>query len=167
MAFRVKLTNLYDETKSPSRTAQGYSFLGRFNGEYRWVGPNGKTQCDPYYTDTWSDMLHVYGDAIVPSSIYDVQAIEEGCTESHENCYSEALRVETGMWGDVDDDGDSDFTDVGRTVEAFKSIFIDTTLQQADLDPQIPNQNVNFADIGKAVDAFKDIAYVHDIARCP
>lgn len=165
------MTNVYDESrdsKSPSRTAQGYSFLGRFNGEYRWVGPNGKTQCDPYYFDWGSEgLLHVYGDAIVPSSKYDVQAIEEGCTETHENCYSEALRVETGAWGDVDDDGDADFTDIGLVVDAFKSIYIDSTLQQSDLDPEVPNKNINFADIGKAVDAFKQIAYIHDITRCP
>ena len=89
-------------------------------------------QCEPYYHD-WSDidLLHVTGLEIVPSSIYDVDAIDEGCDAAMVENVSAAIEVTTARWGDV--------------VDPFQ-------------DPGAASQNQpNVIDVGNMVDRLKDI----------
>ena len=47
-------------------------------------------------------VFHVYGAVIVPSSVYDVELVDESCSESLDNpdCYSEVLTIQTGNSAD-------------------------------------------------------------------
>lgn len=122
-AIRVRMVTMYVSPYLPR--PKDLPDLSAFEGEVRWVGPprslpesegddpnrfaGAELQCTPYFT-SWAqtmttlsqDVLHVYGTAIVPSSVYEVQAVDESCVDlADEGCYSEALSIGTGIWGDV------------------------------------------------------------------
>jgi len=88
-----------------------------FNGQYQWVGPPelfqdgaapepvfyaSALQCTPHYR-VWDDidLLHVYGTAIVPDSMYETQVIAKGCNTNTSLNYSTSLEIKTGKWGDI------------------------------------------------------------------
>ncbi|MCH7885991.1 MAG: hypothetical protein IIC01_12195, partial [Planctomycetes bacterium] len=83
---------------------------------------------------------------------------------------SPALVVRTALWGDIwPPFGDVSFTDIGKMVEAFKSIpFVDgpppdgapRKMRAMLRENSAPfDKAINFTDIGKIVNAFKTIAY--------
>lgn len=116
MALRVTLTSLM----SP-QYGTGPDFSA-FEGENRWVGPpvfstendNDPTpfiaaplQCTPYYHD-WStlELFHVYGDAVVPGSLYDVVVLDQDCAGTESTCseISSELQIATRCrWADTCD----------------------------------------------------------------
>ncbi|MBI2597926.1 MAG: hypothetical protein HYW50_01890 [Candidatus Diapherotrites archaeon] len=180
-ALRVRMADLYDQTESPQRTSPGLMDLSAFEGEYRWVGPpavysennvdpsqtfkGARLQCEPYFMNWGSvGLLHVFGEEIVPSSAYEVQAIEQACNPGVAECYSENLTVETAKWGDVVVPfGIVNFADISGVVDKFKGISTAPIMARADLYGGMPDNRVNFSDISKVVDAFKGIAYPFNI----
>jgi len=185
-ALRIKLTSLHHPV--PPYTGGNISNFSLYEGQYRWVGPpavyresqsDNRTfkaatlQCGPYYTD-WGNisLLNIYGAEIVPSSIYDVQAIETGCNTNSPACYSPSLNIGTSRWGDVvnpfnppSPSTQPDFADISAITNKFKSLTGAPLKVQAKLQPKIINLtiNVNFADISADVNAFKGFPYPYKI----
>ena len=111
-AIRVKLVSLYH----PAPTMIVRPDISAFEGEVRWVGPpvaypegvelsgytfNGaELQCDPFFTN-WSSLglLHVFGSAIVPDSMYEIEMVDAGCPDLNDpSCYTD-LRDVAGAAG--------------------------------------------------------------------
>lgn len=114
-AIRVTL----DEIHVPDPPVIGSPDFSAFGGQVRWVGPPSEypegasatpsfyaaqLQCEPHFAD-WSQFgtISVYGDAVVPSSSYTVQAIDQSCEGAigDEASYSAGLAMTTSRWGDV------------------------------------------------------------------
>jgi hypothetical protein len=127
---------------------------------------------------TTAGLVHVYGPEIMPSSLYEVQAIEQDCdVQAGESDYSAALPLGTSRWGDVDepfnppsDTKQPDGLDIARLVDKFKNLpgappKVSAQLQPAVLDP---SEKISALDIASTVDAFKGKAYPYTgIVNCP
>ncbi len=195
VALRVTLTSLH-HVDPPYTGGPSIPFTA-FEGQVRWVGPQTEyvesdanptlflaslLQCTPYYQD-WSSLglIHVTGSAIVPSSIYNVQAVAESCAGSESSCaeVSDALQLRTTRWGDVDalfnppsTASQPDFADIGALVNKFKgaqgalikarALLAGDEQGVIDLIPDL-----NFTHISAGVDAFKGAPYPFAIASCP
>jgi hypothetical protein len=72
---------------------------------------------------------------------------------------SEPVNGETDCWGDVDDDGDVDITDVSLVVDAFGGDYKNRTLYAYDLVPCVPDRTINMEDAMAALDAFRGFDY--------
>jgi len=88
-------------------------------GSSYWIGPPGDfpeevdaqvgltftaaaLQCEPYYHDwTAIDVLQAYGAVVVPSSVYFVQAVAEGCNVDSADSFSDPLVVTTSRFGEI------------------------------------------------------------------
>lgn len=177
-ALRVKLVNL--------------NLFDGFNGQIRWVGPPqeypeggnpeptftaAQLQCVPHFMDWGSvGLLQIYGDAIVPSSIYDVQVIHETCIEIiiDESAYSEPVSLSTAKYGDViepfnppSDTQQPTIADVLALVDKWLgSPALSKT--QTQLQPKIPNPNlgVGIADVLAGVDSWLGSPYPFEITTC-
>ena len=72
--------------------------FSEFEGEVRWAGPllvgqdseslgtdilHAALQCDPVFTE-WppGEVVHLHGAEIVPSSVYQVEAVRIGCADT-------------------------------------------------------------------------------------
>ena len=181
---------------TPTEMPEGFeALIGRhlWVGEPRLIteqaGTGGDTeptflganlQCTPAYTDFGVlGTVCVFDDAIVPSGVYDVQAIIEGCAAAVEPNYSEPLGVSTsGRWGDVTGgwngmewlppDGTVDFTDITAVVEKFRNLPDALTKARADLVGEVPDSLVDFMDISAVVDGFKGFGYPYAVPEdCP
>lgn len=162
-----------------------------FSGQIRWVGPPqsypesdsnptpfmaATLQCDPHYRD-WSTvgLIHIYGSEIVPSAVYDVQAV--ACDISEEANFSGALTVMTGTWGDIVEPfsppsptTQPDLSDISALVAKFSSQPGAPIKARAQLHPNVPNPsaNINFTDIAHCVGAFAGQTYPYSgPAACP
>ncbi len=182
-AIRVKLTSLYHP--NPKDTPR--PDISSFEGEYRWVGPASsyqesegipdilftatETQCDPYFTN-WStiNMLHIFGDAILPSSSYEIQMVDQSCADLNDsNCYSDPLIVTTGKWGDVsapfaqNAPSQPNISDVLAIVDKWLG-FKNPLLVHAQLQPNIPDPsfNVGVSEILLTQDAWLGTPYPYD-----
>jgi hypothetical protein len=147
-----------------------------------------KLQCTPFYRE-WdpaaltadlgagvdTSTIYYYGKEVIPCSVYEAQQATQTCVESaSEGCFSDALEIRTALWGDVwPPFGDVSFTDIGKIVDAFKSVpFVPGAPNKwramlRDNSPPL-DSTINFTDIGKVVDAFKTIAYAEDgPTACP
>lgn len=177
-AIRVTLTDLN-------------GFAG-FNGQVRWVGPPqefpegsnpeptfmaAQLQCEPHYQD-WGvvGMLHVYGEEVVPNSLYDVQVINEACSVTNEANYSSPLVVHTSRLGDVVEPFNPP-TDTQQPTIADVLALVDKWLgaeglvkARAQLQPEFlnPSLSVGIADILIGVDSWLGAAYPFDgPSECP
>jgi hypothetical protein len=83
-----------------------------------------KLQCTPYYQD-WSTvgLLHVTGEAIIPSSSYDVENLGASCMGNEATCadVSAPLTVATARFGDVIINGAANFVDIQAEVAKYQS----------------------------------------------
>jgi hypothetical protein len=187
-AIRVRLISLQhpDPPNLPQFPAPDFS---AFHGQARYVGPPGvctetdvpattflcaSLQCDPHYAD-WgtlvgSSVVHVGGAEIVPSSVYDVQIIAEGCDVSVTSSYSGALTIATARWGDVVAPFQApspatltqpNILDVAGVVDKFKGVATAPIKARAQLQPNLPDPraSINILDVANTVDAFKNFAY--------
>jgi hypothetical protein len=202
-ALRVKLTSLHHVVPPYPPPAASIPFT-LFEGQSMWVGPPAqyiesistgtlfwasKLQCTPDYRD-WSTvgLLHVTGEAIVPSSIYEVENVAVAC-QGQENAapclscganVSAPLQFKTSRTGDVvvafqDPNGAAsqpDFDDIGALVNKFKSLLgapIKARAKLAGLDARglmDITPDVGFDDIPLCVDAFKGKAYPYKPGKC-
>jgi len=179
-AIRVTLSSLH-HPDPPTINSPDFS---EFEGQVRWAGsPNTFTerdtgenrfrasslQCEPYFTD-WSSvsLLHLFGDAIVPSSMYLIEVVGDDCFDLNDPaCYSDPLEVRTGRWGDIvlpiqNVDGSHQPTiedvlaAVGKWLGNLKPIKAQTLLQNNVPDP---SQGVSVDDILMAVNAWLSSPY--------
>ena len=105
LALRVTLVDLDGFALPPVPTrwvGDPHSFPDEDTADPGRTFSAAQLACGPVYRE-WSgtDVLHAYGSEIVPSSTYELQAIELGCDEGDEGSYSAALSVVTGVFGDV------------------------------------------------------------------
>lgn len=163
--------------------------FGGLNGETWWVGapesvddpaaPLGsfaaaRLQCAPHFMD-WAAVgtVHVYGPEIVPGATYDVERVDACCPSLDDpSCYSAAVGVATGTWGDAvgpfGGGSQPNFADVTALVNKFANESAPVLTYQVDLVPDVLNHTVNFADITADVEAFKGLAYPYaGPAGCP
>jgi len=131
------------------------------------VFPIASLTCQPTFRD-WSDVdvLHVYGAAVMPSSNYLLQNVYEACQDSATAVASLPLELTTARWADLaplfnppSETTQPDFIDVSAAVDRFRASPNSPDFTYADLDPQVPNQDVNFTDVSRVVDAFRGIPY--------
>jgi hypothetical protein len=145
-------------------------------------------QCTPYYHD-WStiSVLHVTGEAIVPSSTYNVENLALACQgqETTAPCLpgganvSTPLPVVTARWGDVwpeynppSTTQQPDTQDIGALVNKFKSALgapIKARSKLAGVDARglmDITPDVGFDDIPLCVDGFKGKAYPYKPGKC-
>jgi len=202
-ALRVTLTSLHHLDPPTSPLSPPPDFFSS-QGQVRWVGPPSdfpesssdfrtfkaaRLQCSPHYMD-WSvvGLLHVYGDGIVPSSLYNVQAVAIACPV--EAYYSlPPLSVTTARWADVAlpyqqtcaDSGCSpctavdcvsqpDALDIVSLVNKFKDLDGAPSKVETQLQPNAPDplDDLNALDIVVAVDAFKGMSYYYSgPTACP
>jgi len=131
-------------------------------------------QCSPLYLDWESELagqtLHVGGQEVVPSSVYEVRKFALSCQGSESTCtsVSEPLTIKTLRWGDVVPAFQArspatltqpNITDVAACVDKFRSLPNAIIVVRADINPTIPNGRIDVADIASAVDAFKGLVY--------
>ncbi len=96
----------------------------------------------------WST-VHAHGDEILPGKTYELQSrLSDGLLSS-------AGSGTTWMWGDVNNNGIVNFTDINIVVQGFQGDFSQAPIEAVDLDPCIPNGDINFEDINRAVQAFQ------------
>jgi hypothetical protein len=195
-ALRVRMSSMHHV--EPPYTGVPLGPFTLFEGQTQYVGPPATyiesessltpfkashLQCGPHYQD-WSTvgLLHVTGEAIVPSSIYDVEVLAESCAGSEDTCedVSNGLQIDTGRWGDAvasfqvptDPASQPDFDDIGALVNKFKSLLgapIKAQAKLAGLDARgliDITPDVNFDDISQDVDAFKGVAYPYKPGKC-
>jgi len=201
-ALRVKLTSLHHVM--PLYTDGSSIPFTLFEGQSMYVGPPvtyiesestltpflaSHLQCAAHYRD-WSTitLLHVTGEAIVPSSEYGVENLAASCmgNETTAPCLSgganvsAALTIKTSRWGDAeiafqvptDPASQPDFDDIGSLVNKFKSLPgapIKARAKLAGVDARglmDISPDVGFDDIPLCVDAFKGRAYPYKPGKC-
>ena len=161
-----------------------------FEGQVRWVGPPSQfvestsnpqvfysagLQCTPHFMD-WSTvgLLHVTGPAMVPSSLYEVKAILNGCDNAIESSFSLPLTLATTRWGDVetpfnppDLSTQPDVGDISALVSKFRSvdgapIKARALLAGSDASGNIDiSTDLSFSHISACVEAFRGAPYPH------
>jgi len=191
-AIRVKLVSMHHVV--PPYTGGPSIPFTPFEGQVRWVGPPTQyvesassgipfyasfLQCAPEYRD-WSTvgLLHVTGDAVVPSSQYEVQTLPSesaACGDLLERMLSEPLVLTTGRWGDIANpfnppspDPQPDTSDISALVDKFKSSLgapIKARALLADNNVEIAS-DFNFTHISMCVDAFKGLPYPYKPGKC-
>lgn len=191
-AVRVVLTSIY-HPGPPVAPGEARDFSA-IEGEVRWLGPPdtfpdtapdssflaSQLQCTPHFAD-WGSMgtVQVYGDAIVPSSVYTMMQVPISCQANPNDpfCFGLATRVHTGQWGDVatpyarsDQAAQPDMTDIAVIVDAFRGIPGATPKALTQLRGAVPDPAtlINFADVQHAVYAVMGFAYPYPVpASCP
>lgn len=185
-ALRIRLVSLHHPDPPYSTSAAlDYSAL---EGQYRWVGPSlqfvestssqvpfnaAYLQCTPHYAD-WGaiGLLHVFGAEIVPSSIYEVQAVIEGCPIASTLAYSSAFQVVTGRWGDLEipfnppaNSQQPDVGDISALVNKFRSSSGAPTKARSIMAGVIPDLDVDldFGHVSACVDSFRGLGFPYPV----
>jgi len=126
-------------------------------------------------SQTWTTgVLHLWGQAIVPGSTYNIRM----CDPSGTNCSAVPLLVATAKWGDVirgfGGGSQPNFGDVSAIVAKFGNVTsapstprTDIVGPQAPATPNTPNQGTNFADVSNDVSAFSGFPYPYTVLACP
>jgi hypothetical protein len=98
------------------------------------------------------------GDAeMVPNKPYEVWADYGGGNVSG------PFMVNLWKWGDVNNSGAANFTDVALTVDVFRNIPVAGSKFRYDVAPATPSRTVNFQDISAVVDAFRNFPYGYPV----
>jgi hypothetical protein len=196
-ALRVSLLSLH-HVEPPYTGGASVPFTS-FEGQVRWVGAPvqyvesnanpvpfyaASLQCDPHYQD-WSTvgLLHVTGSAITPSSVYEIEFVDQSCMGNESTCtiVSAPLSIGTTRWGDVETPYNPpsttvqpDLGDVGALVNKFRSAPGAPIKARALLAGDDAFGNINtihldlgFGHIAACVDAFRGKPYPHTISACP
>ena len=138
-------------------------------------------QCAPYYRD-WSTvgLLHTSGEAIVPSSTYQVDYLAASCAGNEETCtaISATFQMKTARWGDVEtpwnppvSDPQPDTSDISALKNKFMSALGAPIKARALLFGDSRGRidiarDLNFSDISLCVDAFKGLPYPYKPGKC-
>jgi hypothetical protein len=192
-AMRVTLVSLHHV--DPGYPMGGSTPFTHFEGQRQFVGPpvryvesrttgipfyTAHLQCEPYYHD-WSTIgvLHVTGEAVIPSSVYDVEILAAACAGAEEDCseVSPPLTLTTARWGNIATSADAmpgptDFADISALMDKFKNAPDAPTKVIALLAGENPRGFVDatpefhYAHVAVAVDAFRGYSYPHQPGRC-
>lgn len=193
-ALKVTLVSLHhvDPPYSNGATVP----FAQFEGQSLYVGPptrfvesrasalpfySSNLQCEPHYQD-WSTLglLHVSGEAVVPSSIYDVQSLSESCRNNEDDCplVSTPLTLETARWGDIVDIEKTgaaelpDFVDIASLVAKFKDLpgaprkpvaLLAGVNERGAMNPGF---DLNITHVSVVVDAFMGRPYPYKPGKC-
>lgn len=198
-ALRVTLVSLH-HVEPPYTGGASVPFTS-FEGQVRWVGPPAEyvestatgtpffvssLQCTPHYQD-WSTvgLLHVTGSAITPSSVYEVEYVNQSCMGNEAGCteVSAPLEIVTTRWGDVDvpynppdATAQPNFADVTAMVSKFRNIpgapikarvLIVGNDANGNIHPDALSSDFSFSHIAACVDAFRGSPYPFTIQSCP
>lgn len=192
VALRVRLVSLQhpNPPNPPSSPPRDFS---EYENTYRWVGPPGefpegvtptpsfkaaKLQCTPYFAD-WGGfpLIFVYGPEVMPSSVYEIQTIEEDCDTAELLNYSPILQAVTSRWGDVVDplsppseSVQPDSLDVVSLVNKFRNQPGSPIKAAAKLQPALIDfsSDVGALDIVSTIDGFRGSAYPYQgLSACP
>jgi hypothetical protein len=125
-----------------------------------YVQADGTLGATPVYQlpAQW-ETISVTGEAILPATNYGIEARFESAVTSP------PMAVTTWSWGDVDNNGVCNFSDVLHTVHGFRGDFTNATLEMVDIWGCTPDGLVNFEDIQQCVRSFQGATY-EDMA-CP
>jgi len=197
-AIRVTLVSLH--RVDPPYTGGTSTPFTLFEGQSLYVGPPtqyvesassgtpfyaSQLQCTPEYRD-WSTvgLLHVMGEAVVPSSTYKVEILAASCAGHEFGCtgVSAPLQVRTTRWGDVETpynppspDPQPNTSDISALVNKFKSALGAPIKARAllaggnargTMGPAEISPDVSFAHISLCVDAFKGLPYPYKPGKC-
>jgi len=197
-AVRVTLTSLHHV--SPPYTGGASVPFTLFEGQSLYAGTPiqyvesassgtplyaSQLQCAPHYRD-WSTitLLHVTGEAIVPSSTYQVENLAASCAGNESSCtaVSAALQISTTRWGDVETpynppatDPQPDTSDISALVNKFKSALGAPIKARAllaggnargTMGPAEISPDMSFTHISLCVDAFKGLPYPYKPGKC-
>jgi len=197
-ALRVKLTSLHHV--DPPYTGGASVPFTAFESQAQYVGPPisyvesassgipfyaSQLQCAPYYQN-WNTvgLLHVSGEAIVPSSTYNVENLAANCAGHELSCaaVSAPLAIKTTRWGDVETpynppspDPQPDTSDISALVNKFKSALGAPIKARAllaggnargTMGPAEISPDFNFTHISLCVDAFKGLPYPYKPGKC-
>lgn len=184
-AVRVTLKSLY-HPGPPASTMRTPPDFSPFEGQIRWLGPpadfpergqppimfKGATlQCTPFFTDWGSlGMVHVIGDAILPSSEYVLRQAPIECRDDlgNELCFSPPVTLRTARWGDVaepfariDQPAQPDMGDLAAIVDTYRGLFdsLSKTRTQIRGNTVTAAHNVNFIDVTLDADAVRGFPY--------
>jgi len=126
-----------------------------------YVAADGTLSATPVFQTpgAWGTVV-LRAEEIVPESSYRLQSETAG------GVLSGTTQVTTWMWGDVDNDGIANFTDILFIVQVFQGNLANASMETADLEPCVPNQTVNLADVQRAVGAFQGSPY-SDVCPIP
>ena len=197
-AIRVTLLSLHHV--DPPYTGGASTPFTLFEGQSLYVGPPvqyvesassgtlfyaSQLQCAPAYLD-WSTvgLLHVMGEAVVPSSTYKVEILGASCAGRETSCsaLSAPLQVKTSRWGDVETpynppatDPQPDTSDISALVNKFKSALGAPIKARAllaggnargTMGPAEISPDMSFTHISLCVDAFKGLPYPYKLGKC-
>ncbi len=161
---------------------------GETNGCARWVGKPStfaesqdipaqgtfkasRLQCTPFYHDFASEgLIHVVGAEILPSSIYELQVLSQGCEGNESACTAVwwPITMTTRRFGDIaalynppSTTQQPDVTDLSQLVNKYKNVTGAPSKAIAQLQPNLPelNTDLSVSDIVQCVDAVKSFAY--------
>jgi len=198
-ALRVRFVSLHHV--SPGYTGGTSAPFTLFEGQTQYVGPPAlyresgssppstdfyasQLQCAPNYQN-WSTvgLLHVSGEAIVPSSTYNVENLAASCAGNESICtaVSAALAISTTRWADVETPyqdplaapSQPAFGDISALKNKFASALGAAIKARTLLSGDIGNRglidispDVNFSDISLCVDAFQGKPYPYKPGKC-
>jgi hypothetical protein len=132
--------------------------------------------CSPHSTD-WTaalngEALHVFGQAVVPSSTYEISAIDSACDIEEESNYSSPLAITTAKWGDIvgaefdqqngtwpRPNGVVESPDIVAMLDKFKNYVGSPIKSRADIDPSPVDRLILSSDISRVLDAFENHPY--------
>lgn len=124
--------------------------------------------CEPEYAD-WAmlfagEVLHVSGAATVPSSTFHVVTLAFVCEGQEATCasVSDPLAIDTGVWGNVNDNPLLNISDVTAIVDSVKAIPGAPIESRSLLRGNVPNpvgSTQNIFDVTLAVDALKGFPF--------
>lgn len=135
-------------------TSDDYPCLALYVDEFGNLGETPVYQSPAVWTT-----VSLRSDSLVPESSYTLQ------TESETGVLSDAVSVQTWVWGDVNNNSFVNFEDIQLVVNVFQGDTSNASVDATDLDPCTPNATVNLADAQRAVQAFQQVGY--DESGCP
>lgn len=191
-AVRVTLSSLYHP--GPPVAAGEDRDFSDFEGQVRWLGPPttysdvalnstfvaAPLQCTPHFRD-WGafESVQVYGDAIIPSSVYKIREVPVACADDPDNpaCFGPTQIVHTGQWGDAaapfarsDQAAQPDAADIAAIVDSFRKLSLGASKALTQLNGLIPHPDcdISYRDVDLAVDAVMGKPYpLPQPSECP
>lgn len=123
----------------------------------KYVQPDGRLNDEPVFqTPAEWGTVHVFGEEIIPSAPYRIQA-DCGTPESPD--LSNAALATTWAWGDIDNSGFVNQNDINLVLDASRGIFGGVTIYNVDQAGCIPNGLIDTDDILNVLDASQGRPY--------
>jgi hypothetical protein len=107
-----------------------------------------------YRTPVEWGTVHLCGESIIPGCGYDVRAVLASGFLTGSGSSS------TWTWGDVDNSGSVNVSDILLIIGGFQGDYTNTTLEAVDIEPCAPNGMINVDDILGSIGAFQGVSYI-------